>query len=122
MAHTIVKSKSFVIGVSGGTGSGKTTMVQAIVNSLKENDIITIQHDSYNKDRRHLSPEKMKILNYDHPDAIDTKLLVKHLKKLIAGKEVKIPIYDFATHTRKKGRFHRKNCFYGLVSIYLQDL
>jgi uridine kinase len=86
--------------VAGGSGSGKTTVVRRIVDRLGSNRATCIQHDSYYRDRRDLSPRDRAELNYDHPDALDTPLLVKHLKQLLKEKPVEIPIYDFANHVR----------------------
>jgi len=90
-----------VIGVAGGTGSGKTTVVQKIVKALDTQDIVVLQHDSYYRDRSYLSPERRTSINYDHPDALETELMVVHLRRLVAGNAVEIPVYDFATHTRQ---------------------
>ena len=89
-----------IIGVAGGTGSGKTTVVKEIVQELGDKDVLVIQHDSYYRDRSHLSPEERAKINYDHPDALETSLLVSHLKALRAGHTIELPAYDFATHTR----------------------
>lgn len=97
-----MNAKPIVIGVAGATGAGKTTVVQAIVDRLNNQDVIIIQHDSYYKDRSHLSLIEREGINYDHPDALETQLLIKHIKKFTSGLKVEIPIYDFATHTRKK--------------------
>jgi len=94
-------SQSLVIGVAGGTGSGKTTVIQRIVEELGTQDIDVLQHDSYYRDRSHLPPEERAHINYDHPDALETALLVAHLHQLTASNSVEIPIYDFATHTRQ---------------------
>ncbi len=94
---------TFIIGVAGGTGSGKTTVVQAILDSMNHQDVAIIQHDSYYKDRSILSSVEREKINYDHPNALETVLLVKHLKQLIRGQKVEIPTYDFATHFRRKG-------------------
>ena len=91
-----------VIGVAGGTGSGKTTVVQEIVKALDSKDVIVLQHDSYYRDRSHLPLEERSTINYDHPDALETDLFVLHLKQLVAGKSVKVPAYDFSTHTRRQ--------------------
>lgn len=96
-----MKKKAIVIGVAGGSGSGKTTVANAIKGELKESDVVMLQHDSYYKNNRHLSPIELQEVNYDHPDALDTNLLVYHLKELIAGREVEVPVYDFATHSRR---------------------
>ena len=90
-----------IICVAGGTGSGKTTVVKEILNGLNTDNVLLIQHDSYYKDRSHLPSEERENVNYDHPDALDTALLVEHLNLLMAGDDIDIPIYDFTTHTRK---------------------
>ena len=94
---------SFIIGVAGGTGSGKTTVTEAIIRSLNNQDIIVIQHDSYYRDNSHLTPSKREKINYDHPDALETALLVKHLKQLKSGKKTEIPVYDFSTQREDLG-------------------
>jgi len=96
-----VSNRPIVVGVAGGTGSGKTTVVKEIMKGLDTHDVLVIQHDSYYKDRSHLSPEKRADINYDHPDALETSLLIAHLKQLLAGQPIEVPIYDFGTHTRK---------------------
>lgn len=96
------KSKPIVIGVAGGSGSGKTTIINSIIDELTGYDIVTIQHDSYYKDNRHLPFYEREKINYDHPDALETNLLIQHLKELIAGREIEAPVYDFTKHTRKK--------------------
>ena len=89
-----------IIGVAGGTGSGKTTVSQAILERVGRDRIAYIQHDSYYKDQSHLPPEERAKINFDHPDALETGLLVQHLKQLRAGHPVEVPVYDFTTHTR----------------------
>lgn len=91
-----------IIGVAGGTGSGKSTVVQEIIRALGTDDVTVIQHDSYYRDRSHLSPEERGCINYDHPDALETRLLVQHLRELREGHPIAIPVYDFTTHTRKE--------------------
>lgn len=93
--------KPVIIGVAGGTGSGKTTVVQEIMLGLGTDDVEVIQHDFYYRDRSHLSPEERERINYDHPDALETELLVRRLQELRKGCPVEIPVYDFTTHTRK---------------------
>lgn len=90
-----------IVGVAGGTGSGKTTVVREILKGLAGKDVRIIQHDSYYRDRSHLLPEERSDINYDHPDALETMLLVEHLRQLLAGQAVTVPIYDFVTHTRR---------------------
>lgn len=77
-------------------------MVQEIIRGLGTDDVMVIQHDSYYRDRSHLSPEERESINYDHPDALETGLLVQHLRKLRKGRPVEVPVYDFTTHTRRE--------------------
>jgi len=93
-----------IIGVAGGTGSGKTTVVSAIIQNLGDKSVLVIQHDAYYRDRSHLAPAERAMINYDHPDALETPLLVQHLRELQAGRSVELPSYDFATHTRQAER------------------
>jgi uridine kinase len=92
--------KPIIIGVAGGTGSGKTTVSQEILRRVGAERIVFIQHDSYYRDRSHLSLEERARLNYDHPDSLESEFLVSHLQQLRAGQPVEIPVYDFTTHTR----------------------
>ena len=89
-----------VIGVAGGTGSGKTTVANEILHRVGAEHITYIPHDAYYRDLSHLPPERRAQVNFDHPDALETELLTQHLKELRAGRTVEIPIYDFTTHTR----------------------
>lgn len=93
--------KRFVIGVAGGTGSGKTTVAQKIAESVASDVVTLIEHDSYYRDRSDLSFEERSQLNFDHPDSLETSLLVEHLRKLKSGETVDMPVYDFTTHSRK---------------------
>jgi uridine kinase len=93
--------KPLIVGVAGGTGSGKTTVVRKIIEALRSRDVVLIQHDSYYRDRSHLSPEERSRINYDHPDALETDLFADHLELLISGMPAEIPIYDFVSHTRR---------------------
>jgi uridine kinase len=89
-----------VIGVAGGTGSGKTTVASRILERVGAEHIMYIAHDAYYRDLSHL-PERLRAqVNFDHPDALETELLVEHLKKLRGGQPIEVPIYDFTTHTR----------------------
>jgi uridine kinase len=90
----------FIVGVSGGTGSGKTTVSRIILASVGAERIAFLQHDSYYKDHSHLPPAERALSNYDHPDSLDTSLLLHHLHALCNRQAVEVPIYDFATHTR----------------------
>jgi uridine kinase len=98
MEHGI--GEPIIIGVAGGTGSGKTTVSQAILDRVGRDEIAYIQHDSYYKDRSHLPLEERAEINFDHPDALETEFLVEHLRMLKDGRPVEVPVYDFTTHTR----------------------
>lgn len=90
-----------IIGIAGGSGSGKTTVVKAITEKLKER-VVVIPQDSYYKDSSHLSEEEKRHQNFDHPDAIDFKLLQEHLKELRSGKAIEQPVYSYITCSRSK--------------------
>lgn len=92
--------RSIVIGVAGATGSGKTTVANEILQRVGTEHIAYIPHDAYYRDLSHLLPHQRGQVNFDHPRALETELLVEHLKELRAGRPVEIPIYDFTTHTR----------------------
>jgi uridine kinase len=89
-----------IIGIAGGTGCGKTTVVNQILNELPEGEVGVISQDSYYTDTTHLSYEERIKINFDHPRSIDFKLLTRHLKKLKAQKPVHQPVYSFVTHNR----------------------
>lgn len=91
-----------IIGISGGTGSGKSTVTKEILKEITEKNVAIIEQDSYYKDQSNLSFEERVKTNYDHPFAFDNELLIKHLKDLINRKAIDKPIYDFEIHNRKK--------------------
>lgn len=95
-------NRPILIGITGGTGSGKSTVAMEIFRSLPEKNIVIIEQDSYYKDQSHLSFEERVKTNYDHPFAFDNDLLLEHLKTLMDGKPIKKPIYNFEEHTREK--------------------
>ena len=93
-------SSHLIIGVAGGSGSGKTTVAQQIIRALGHEHVTFIQHDSYYRDRSGVPPKDRSRINYDHPDALETELLVEHLAALKAGRRVEVPVYDFTDHVR----------------------
>ncbi len=90
-----------VIGVAGGSGSGKTTVVRRITEALGDAHVTVLEHDRYYRDRNDLRLEERAALNYDHPDSLETDLMVRHLNELRAGRSVEVPVYDFARHARR---------------------
>lgn len=99
-------SQPIILGVAGGSGSGKTTIVREIVQALGSDRISVIHHDSYYCDRSSVPAEERESINYDHPDALETRLLVRHLEELRAGRAVDVPVYDFSSHTRTERVMH----------------
>jgi uridine kinase len=93
--------QTIVIGITGGSGSGKTTVVRKILHSFPGNEVAVISQDAYYKDSGHLSEETRKSINFDHPDAIEFDLLVAHMSDLKKGKAIQEPIYDYVTSSRK---------------------
>lgn len=89
-----------LIGIAGGTGSGKTTVARAIYDRVGKDRIEWISHDSYYRDFAALSAEERHHINYDHPDSLESELLARHLDVLAKGASVEVPIYDFAAHAR----------------------
>lgn len=89
-----------IIGIAGGTGSGKTTVVSQIIDELPEDQVCVISQDSYYKDTSHMSYEERVKINFDHPQAIDFDLLVEHLKELRKGNTIQQPVYSFVEHNR----------------------
>ncbi len=93
---------TFIIGIAGGTGSGKTTVVNQIINELPPNEVCVISQDSYYKETNNLTYDERTKINFDHPRAIDFELLVNHLTKLKNDEVIEQPIYSFVTHNRTK--------------------
>ena len=89
-----------VIGIAGGTGSGKTTVANAILEKVGEKKVSYLPHDAYYKDLRNLPPIQRENVNFDHPNSLESSLMKAHIEQLKAGQEIKLPIYDFTTHTR----------------------
>lgn len=97
-----------VIGIAGGTGSGKTTFTEALVDIFGK-DVTVIHHDNYYNVNDHLSYEERCKVNYDHPDSFETSLMIEHIKNLKEGKSVDEPVYDFTVHNRDKEKTIRLN-------------
>ena len=94
------EKKTLIIGITGGTGSGKSTVCKSIKESIPEENIAILEQDAYYKDQSHLSFEERLKTNYDHPLSFDNKLLIKHLDMLCNGETIEKPIYDYELHTR----------------------
>ncbi|SIS36732.1 uridine kinase [Salimicrobium flavidum] len=98
--------KPIVIGVAGGSGSGKTSVTKSIIQQFTEHSILMIEQDYYYKDQSHLPYEERLNTNYDHPLAFDTDLLIEHINQLINRESIKKPIYDYKMHTRSDQTMH----------------
>jgi len=99
-----------IIGIAGGTGSGKTTVVRKILERLPQGEVVILPQDSYYRDSSHLPMESRLEINFDHPDSIEFELLVKHLKELKKGKTIEQPIYSYLTCTRADETISIKPC------------
>lgn len=95
-----MRRQPVILGVAGGSGSGKSTVVRELVRSLGDGVASVIRHDWYYRDLVHLPLEQRSSVNFDHPDSLETELLVAHLRRLLAGDTIQAPTYDFSTHTR----------------------
>jgi uridine kinase len=95
-----------IIGICGGTGSGKTTVANQILKSVSEAEVIFLQQDSYYRDLDQLPLDIRNVVNFDHPGAIDNDLLVSHVRALKNGEAVELPLYDFKTHSRRAETLH----------------
>jgi uridine kinase len=93
--------RPFVVGIAGGTGSGKTTVAHKLASAMPAGRCVTIEHDAYYRDQGHLVPEDRARINYDHPASLESSLLIEHLRELRGGRAVDVPLYDFATYTRR---------------------
>lgn len=95
-----ISQAPIIIGVAGGSGSGKTTVVRKIVEALGDDHVSVLEHDRYYRDHPELRLEERAALNYDHPGSLETDLMVRHVEALRDGKNVDVPVYDFARHAR----------------------
>jgi len=94
------RNKSLVIGIAGGTGSGKTTVADYILKTVGPEKIAFLPHDAYYRELKDLSVEERAMVNFDHPSSLETELLIEHITQLKAGNSIELPKYDFKTHTR----------------------
>jgi uridine kinase len=97
-------TKPFLLGVAGGSGSGKTTVAEHLAGLVGGTDLALLRLDAYYRDRNHLPIDERAAINYDHPDAFDWPLLLDHVQALVDGHEVQVPVYDFATYVRLPDR------------------
>ena len=97
-------ARPLIVGIAGGTGSGKTTVAAKLAAAMPQGRCVTIEHDSYYRDQSHLDVEERAKTNFDHPASLESGLLAEHLRLLRDGASVEVPIYDFATHTRRPDR------------------
>lgn len=95
-----------IIGICGGTGSGKTTIARTIVESIGRDKVVLVEQDSYYRNMSDMPLDERRKANFDHPDSIDSDLLVNHLKRLKGGQPIEMPLYDFKTHTRSNKTQH----------------
>ena len=95
-----MSSSAFVIGICGGTGSGKTTITNRLSRELADSGVLVLQQDHYYKDLSHLPLEERSQHNFDHPNALDTELFIEHVRQLKDGKSIERPVYDFTQHRR----------------------
>lgn len=94
------QKKPIVFGVGGGTASGKTTVAQKVLGAVGASQVAYVPHDAYYRDMSHLHIDERAGLNYDHPDSLETELLIEHIGRLLKGESVDIPVYDFTDHRR----------------------
>lgn len=93
---------TILIGIAGGTGSGKTTLANELINSFGQDEVSILRHDNYYKRHDDMCYEERRKLNYDHPDAFDTELLCEHIRELKAGRSIQMPVYDYSVHNRSE--------------------
>ena len=117
---------AILIGIAGGTGSGKTSIAKAITSDFGKSEVALIEQDAYYRDLSNLTMEKRSGVNFDHPDAVDFDFMKLQLNNLIQGNKVNIPIYDFATHTRKNETHpverHRIIILEGILTLFHQEI
>lgn len=94
--------RPIVFGVAGGTASGKTTVAEAVLEAVGASQVAYVPHDAYYRDMSHLPLSERARLNYDHPDSLETELLIAHIEELLAGRAIHVPVYDFTVHRRRE--------------------
>jgi uridine kinase len=102
----MTSKRPLIIGIAGGSCSGKTTVTQAIYDVFKDHSVVVIEQDYYYKDQSHLTFEERLLTNYDHPLAFDTDLLIEHIHALLDRKSIEKPVYDYVNHTRSNEVIH----------------
>lgn len=100
------KRKPIVIGIAGGSGSGKTTVANEILNKVGVHQIAFLPHDAYYRELGHLPQTQREQVNFDHPNSMETELLIEHVKTLLDGHSIEMPVYDFTTHSRTGKSIH----------------
>ncbi|NPV84401.1 MAG: uridine kinase [Anaerolineae bacterium] len=100
------RKQPIVIGIAGGSGSGKTTVANAVLKRVGAQRIAFLQHDAYYRDLSDLPPAQRAQVNFDHPDSLETELLIEHIHKLKSWQAVNLPVYDFTTHSRTQRMIH----------------
>lgn len=103
--RSMAAHRPLVIGIAGGSGSGKTTVAQTILQRVGADRISYLQHDAYYKDLSSLPPTQRAEFNFDHPNSLETELLTEHIRRLREGKLIEVPVYDFSTHSRTNRTF-----------------
>ncbi len=118
--------KSIIIGIAGGTGSGKTTIAKNIAKSYKKGEVVRLDLDSYYRDLSDMTRKERSMVNFDHPASLEIDLLVQHIDDLCHGKAIQVPIYNFATHNRSKDTQrvepHRVIIIEGIMALYFLEL
>jgi uridine kinase len=118
--------KSIIIGIAGGTGSGKTTIAKNIVKVYGPGEVLRLDLDSYYRDLSDMSMEERSAINFDHPSSLEIELLVQHVDELRQGKTIEVPIYDFALHNRSKEtrtvKPHKVIIIEGIMALYYPEL
>ncbi len=118
--------RSLIIGIAGGSGSGKSTIAKALQKKIHENNLLIIKQDSYYKDLSHISYRKRIIQNFDHPDSLDIELFENHMKRLKNGETIYMPDYDFSKHIRKQNKIYcsPKNIILveGILALFFSSL